>query len=188
METRLEEIFRLLDDESRGECSFRRLLAFGDFIGVEWTLLYLREAFNYFDATNDTIINLSQFLRFTVNELNGLDLQLFNYVVEGFIVFTGFDARIQDELQNCFVSMPSYKVFTVSISDCLYLAEYLSPEKDRPYHLHVLSVIDVTAVVNVKNRIREMGTLASTSSLLSWRSSFLSPLRPTSWHVGYRCT
>ena len=76
METRLEEIFRLLDDESRGECSFRRLLAFGDFIGVEWTLLYLREAFNYFDATNDTIINLSQFLRFTVNELNGLDILL----------------------------------------------------------------------------------------------------------------
>ena len=74
METRLEEIFRLLDDESRGECSFRRLLAFGVFIGVEWTLLYLREAFNYFDATNDTIINLSQFLRFTVNELNGLDI------------------------------------------------------------------------------------------------------------------
>lgn len=53
-------------------------------------------------------------------------LQLFNYVVEGFIVFTGFDARIQDELQNCFVSMPSYKVFTVSISDCLYLAEVVS--------------------------------------------------------------
>ena len=84
METRLEEIFRLLDDEGRGECSFRRLLAFGDFIGVEWTLLYLREAFNYFDATNDTIINLSQFLRFTVNELNGLDILMDDDIVPSF--------------------------------------------------------------------------------------------------------
>lgn len=58
---------------------------------------------------------------------------MFNYVVEGFIVYTGFDNRIKEELQNvrmvtirysqCFTSMPSYKVCTVSISDFLYLAE-----------------------------------------------------------------
>ncbi len=74
MESRLEEVFRLLDNEGRGECSFRQLLAFGDFIGVEWTLLYLREAFNLFEASEEAIINLSQFLRFTVSELNGLDI------------------------------------------------------------------------------------------------------------------
>lgn len=74
MESRLEEVFRLLDNEGRGECSFRQLLTFGDFIGVEWTLLYLREAFNLFEASEDAIINLSQFLRFTVSELNGLDI------------------------------------------------------------------------------------------------------------------
>ncbi|KNB41759.1 hypothetical protein JH06_5388 [Blastocystis sp. subtype 4] len=40
--------------------------------------------------------------------------------------------------------MPSYKIYTVSISDFLYLAEYLAPEKDRSFHLRVLSVIDST--------------------------------------------
>ena len=100
MEARLREVFRLLDVTDQGECSFKQLLVFGDFIGVEWTLLYLREAFNVFDATEDSIINLSQFLRFTVNELNGLDIQLFNYMVEGFIIYTGFDYRMREELQN----------------------------------------------------------------------------------------
>ena len=74
MEPRLEEVFRLLDNIDRGVCSFGQLLAFGDFIGVEWTLLYLRESFNLFDATEDSIINLTQFLRFCVDELNGLDI------------------------------------------------------------------------------------------------------------------
>lgn len=100
MEARLREVFRLLDITDQGECSFKQLLVFGDFIGVEWTLLYLREAFNVFDATEDSIINLSQFLRFAVNELNGLDIQLFNYMVEGFIIYTGFDYRMREELQN----------------------------------------------------------------------------------------
>lgn len=100
MEARLREVFRLLDVTDQGECSFKQLLVFGDFIGVEWTLLYLREAFNVFDATEDSIINLSQFLRFAVNELNGLDIQLFNYMVEGFIIYTGFDYRMREELQN----------------------------------------------------------------------------------------
>lgn len=100
MEVRLKEVFRLLDSNDRGECSFRQLLEFGDFIGVEWTLLYLREAFNVFDATEESIINLFQFLRFTVNELNGLDIQLFNYMVEGFIIYTGFDYRLREEIQN----------------------------------------------------------------------------------------
>ena len=100
MEARLREVFRLLDVTDQGECSFKQLLLFGDFIGVEWTLLYLREAFNVFDATEDSIINLSQFLRFSVNELNGLDIQLFNYMVEGFIIYTGFDYRMREELQN----------------------------------------------------------------------------------------
>ena len=49
MEARLREVFRLLDVTDQGECSFKQLLVFGDFIGVEWTLLYLREAFNVFD-------------------------------------------------------------------------------------------------------------------------------------------
>ena len=149
MEARLREVFRLLDVTDQGECSFKQLLVFGDFIGVEWTLLYLREAFNVFDATEDSIINLSQFLRFTVNELNGLDIQLFNYMVEGFIIYTGFDYRMREELQNCFTSMPSYKLCTVSISDFLYLAEYLSPEKDRSYHLRVLSAIDVVLLLEL---------------------------------------
>ena len=100
MEARLKEVFRLLDYNDRGECSFKQLLEFGDFIGVEWTLLYLREAFNVFDATEESIINLFQFLRFTVNELNGLDIQLFNYMVEGFIIYTGFDYRLREEIQN----------------------------------------------------------------------------------------
>lgn len=116
MESRLKEVFCLLDEKNCGECSFRSLLSFGNFIGVEWTLLYLREAFNIYDGTDDSIVSLSQFLQFCVNELNGLDilipnisdsfishLQMFNYVVEGFIVFTNFDYRIKEELQqvNC---------------------------------------------------------------------------------------
>lgn len=107
MEARLKEVFRLLDNNDRGECSFKQLLEFGDFIGVEWTLLYLREAFNVFDATEESIINLSQFLRFSVNELNGLDIQLFNYMVEGFIIYTGFDYRLREEIQNVGSSLPS---------------------------------------------------------------------------------
>lgn len=113
MESRLKEVFCLLDAKNCGECSFRSLLSFGNFIGVEWTLLYLREAFNIYDGTDDSIVSLSQFLQFCVNELNGLDilipnisdsfishLQMFNYVVEGFIVFTNFDYRIKEELQQ----------------------------------------------------------------------------------------
>lgn len=113
MESRLKEVFCFLDEKNCGECSFRNLLSFGNFIGVEWTLLYLREAFNIYDGTDDTIVCLSQFLQFCVNELNGLDilipiisesfitdLQMFNYVVEGFIVYTNFDYRIKEELQQ----------------------------------------------------------------------------------------
>ena len=114
MEARLKEVFRLLDYNDRGECSFKQLLEFGDFIGVEWTLLYLREAFNVFDATEESIINLFQFLRFTVNELNGLDIQLFNYMVEGFIIYTGFDYRLREEIQNVDVFTMSELRFSVS--------------------------------------------------------------------------
>ena len=74
MEQRLKEVFRLLDERDCGECSFQQLLSFGNFIGVDWTPLYLRETFELFDGDERTIINLSQFLRFTVSELNGLDI------------------------------------------------------------------------------------------------------------------
>ena len=52
-------------------------------------------------------------------------LQLFNYIVEGFIVYTGFDKRMKEELQVCFTSMPSQKLNTISISDFLYLIDVL---------------------------------------------------------------
>ena len=114
MEVRLKEVFLLLDENNHGECSFKQLLSFGDFIGVEWTLLYLREAFNLYDGSEESVINLSQFLQFCVNELNGLDilsylnlfqvdfiidLDVFNYVVEGFIVYSSFDYQMKEELQ-----------------------------------------------------------------------------------------
>lgn len=114
MENRLKEVFLVLDENDNGECSFKQLLSFGDFIGVEWTLLYLREAFNLYDGSEDSIINLSQFLQFCVNELNGLDilsfikllfsfitdLDVFNYVVEGFLVYSNFDYQMKEEIQN----------------------------------------------------------------------------------------
>ena len=114
MENRLKEVFLVLDENNNGECSFKQLLSFGDFIGVEWTLLYLREAFNLYDGSEDSIINLSQFLQFCVNELNGLDilsfinllfsfitdLDVFNYVVEGFLVYSSFDYQMKEEIQN----------------------------------------------------------------------------------------
>ena len=114
MENRLKEVFLVLDENDNGECSFKQLLSFGDFIGVEWTLLYLREAFNMYDGSEDSIINLSQFLQFCVNELNGLDilscikllfsfisdLDVFNYVVEGFLVYSSFDYQMKEEIQN----------------------------------------------------------------------------------------
>ena len=74
MEQRLSEVFRLLDEQNRGECSFQQLLSFGNFVGVDWTPLYLRETFEMFDGNEQSIVNLSQFLRFTVSELNGLDI------------------------------------------------------------------------------------------------------------------
>ena len=92
MEIRLKEVFGLLDGDDRGECSFRQLLAFGNFIGVEWTLLYLREAFNLFDATEESIINLFQFLHFCVNELNGLDILFYMQSILHF-TFTTFQLR-----------------------------------------------------------------------------------------------
>ena len=114
MENRLKEVFLVLDENNNGECSFKQLLSFGDFIGVEWTLLYLRETFNLYDGSEDSIINLSQFLQFCVNELNGLDilscikllfsfisdLHVFNYVVEGFLVYSSFDYQMKEEIQN----------------------------------------------------------------------------------------
>ena len=114
MENRLKEVFLVLDESNNGECSFKQLLSFGDFIGVEWTLLYLRETFNLYDGSEDSIINLSQFLQFCVNELNGLDilscikllfsfisdLDVFNYVVEGFLVYSSFDYQMKEEIQN----------------------------------------------------------------------------------------
>ena len=114
MENRLKEVFLVLDENDNGECSFKQLLSFGDFIGVEWTLLYLREAFNLYDGSEDSIINLSQFLQFCVNELNGLDilsfinllfsfitdLDVFNYVIEGFLVYSSFDYQMKEEIQN----------------------------------------------------------------------------------------
>ena len=114
MENRLKEVFLVLDEKNNGECSFKQLLSFGDFIGVEWTLLYLRETFNLYDGSEDCIINLSQFLQFCVNELNGLDilscikllfsfisdLDVFNYVVEGFLVYSSFDYQMKEEIQN----------------------------------------------------------------------------------------
>ena len=74
MESRLREVFLLLDEDGREECSFRQLLSFGNFIGVEWTLLYLQESLNKYDATDQSSLTLSQFLYFCVNELNGLDI------------------------------------------------------------------------------------------------------------------
>ena len=114
MENRLKEVFLVLDENNNGECSFKQLLSFGNFIGVEWTLLYLRETFNLYDGSEDSIINLSQFLQFCVNELNGLDilscikllfsfisdLDVFNYVVEGFLVYSSFDYQMKEEIQN----------------------------------------------------------------------------------------
>ena len=114
MENRLKEVFLVLDENDNGECSFKQLLSFGDFIGVEWTLLYLRETFNLYDGSEDSIINLSQFLQFCVNELNGLDilscikllfsfisdLDVFNYVVEGFLVYSSFDYQMKEEIQK----------------------------------------------------------------------------------------
>ena len=114
MENRLKEVFLVLDENNNGECSFKQLLSFGDFIGVEWTLLYLRETFNLYDGSEDSIINLSQFLQFCINELNGLDilscikllfsfisdLDVFNYVVEGFLVYSSFDYQMKEEIQN----------------------------------------------------------------------------------------
>ena len=114
MENRLKEVFLVLDENNNGECSFKQLLSFGDFIGVEWTLLYLRETFNLYDGSEDSIINLSQFLQFCVNELNGLDilsciklrfsfisdLDVFNYVVEGLLVYSSFDYQMKEEIQN----------------------------------------------------------------------------------------
>ena len=114
MEYRLKEVFLVLDENDNGECSFKQLLSFGDFIGVEWTLLYLREAFNLYDGSEDSIINLSQLLQFCVNELNGLDilsfinllfsfitdLDVFNYVIEGFLVYSSFDYQMKEEIQN----------------------------------------------------------------------------------------
>ena len=114
MEYRLKEVFLVLDENDNGECSFKQLLSFGDFIGVEWTLLYLREAFNMYDGSEDSIINLSQLLQFCVNELNGLDilsfinllfsfitdLDVFNYVIEGFLVYSSFDYQMKEEIQN----------------------------------------------------------------------------------------
>ena len=114
MENRLKEVFLVLDENNKGECSFKQLLSFGDFIGVEWTLLYLRETFNLYDGSEDSIINISQFLQFCVNELNGLDilscikllfsfisdLDVFNYVVEGFLVYSSFDYQMKEEIQN----------------------------------------------------------------------------------------
>ena len=114
MENRLKEVFLVLDENNNGEWSVKQLLSFGDFIGVEWTLLYLRETFNLYDGSEDSIINLSQFLQFCVNELNGLDilscikllfsfisdLDVFNYVVEGFLVYSSFDYQMKEEIQN----------------------------------------------------------------------------------------
>ena len=114
MENRLKEVFLVLDESNNGECSFKQLLSFGDFIGVEWTLLYLRETFNLYDGSEDSIINLSQFLQFCVNELNGLDilsyikllfsfitdLDVFNYVIEGCLVYSSFDYQMKEEIQN----------------------------------------------------------------------------------------
>lgn len=98
MEVRLKEVFHLLDEFDRDECSFQQLLAFGNFIGVEWTLFYLREAFGLFTADQQTTINLSQFLQFTVSELNGLDILSrcsfhFNFV------FISFLFRLYEEVE-----------------------------------------------------------------------------------------
>ena len=112
MENRLKDVFRVLS--VAGECSFRQLLFFGNFIGVEWSLLYLQEAFQLYDGSESSTISLSSFLQFCVEELNGLDillninwfysfilhLQQFNYVVEGFLVYTNFDSQMKEELQK----------------------------------------------------------------------------------------
>ena len=74
MERRLTEVFRLLDEQCREECTFRQLLSFGNFIGVEWSLLYLQEAFSKYDGTDQSTLTLSQFLHFCIDELNGLDI------------------------------------------------------------------------------------------------------------------
>ena len=58
-------------------------------------------------------------------------LQLFNYIVEGFIAYTGFDKRMKEELQICFTSMPSQKLNTISISDFLYLIDVFIPSSMR---------------------------------------------------------
>jgi len=82
MEQRLKEVFQLLDEDNCGECSFQQLLAFGNFVGVDWTPLYLRETFEMFDGSEQSIVNLSQFLRFTVSELNGLDILRNRFTIE----------------------------------------------------------------------------------------------------------
>lgn len=187
MEPRLEEVFRLLDNIDRGVCSFGQLLAFGDFIGVEWTLLYLRESFNLFDATEDSIINLAQFLRFCVDELNGLDiLQYFVWKrlnakspavqlcggglhrLHGLrLPYQGGVAkrsRCRGLTLQCFTSMPSYKVCTVSISDFLYLAEVGNAGWLHRSIWHPRRTIPIISAFSPRSTPHVTGTSVGTSS------------------------
>lgn len=144
MESRLQSIFRILDTKNTGECTFKQLLEFGNFIGEEWTLLYLRESFDLYDATESTIVNCSQFVRFCINELNGLNLTRFNYLLEGFIAFNKFDYRMKEEMDNCFKGLASFKGYTVGAADFSLLAEYLCSEKPKAFHYNMLNIIDKT--------------------------------------------
>lgn len=65
------------------------------------------------------IVNSSAFHSFI------LHLQLFNYIIEGFIAYSGYDSRLKEELQICFSSMPSHKLCTIRSSDFLDLVNVL---------------------------------------------------------------
>lgn len=54
-----------------------------------------------------------------------LHLQHFNYIIEGFIAYSGYDSRLKEELQICFSSMPSHKLCTIRSNDFLDLANVL---------------------------------------------------------------
>ncbi|KAK8803603.1 hypothetical protein WA158_001297 [Blastocystis sp. Blastoise] len=86
MEIRMNDVFNVFN-MGDDKCTLEHTMTFGRFLAVDWSLMYLRETFDVFDATEDYKITRNQFITFCVDELNGLDiLSLF----ESYIYFLFF--------------------------------------------------------------------------------------------------
>lgn len=117
---KLKDIFNTIDKEKTGLISFDEIIHFGTFMRVEWTLSFLREAFDVLFANHDYRIPENQFLDFASSELNGMDLLLASTLMDGYITLLKLEPQHRTHLEDCFDKLDKNGSGNVPVADVIH--------------------------------------------------------------------